>query len=167
PATAAPPTRSRAAGSFEWDLGGEPYLAAYAVITQPAGIAMPKWTLVVSEARAAVDAPMAGFRTSFPILALLSLAAALALGLSQIRRQLAPLVALQEGTRRLAANQFDQPVSVSRGDEFGELADSFNAMADQIARQFEQVKFLAFYDNLTGLPNRVSFKRRLESELTE
>jgi diguanylate cyclase (GGDEF)-like protein len=79
---------------------------------------------------------MAGFRTTFPILALLSLAAALLLGLSQIRRHLAPLVALQEGTRRLARHQFDQPVTVPRGDEFGELADSFNAMADQIARQF-------------------------------
>ena len=128
--------RRRAAGTFEWRNDEEPYLAAYSVIGQPPDIATPRWTLVVSEARAAVEAPMAGFRTTFPILALLSLAAALLLGLSQLRRHLAPLVALQEGTRRLAGHQFDQPVTVSSGDEFGELADSFNAMADQIARQF-------------------------------
>ena len=126
----------RKAGTFEWQLGEEPYLAAWSVIGRSPEIGMPRWMLVVSEARAAVDAPMAGFRTTFPILALLSLAAALVLGLSQIRRHLAPLVALQEGTRRLAGHQFDQPVRVRSGDEFGELADSFNAMADQIARQF-------------------------------
>jgi diguanylate cyclase (GGDEF)-like protein len=136
PDAATLPSRSRVAGTFEWELGGEPYLAAYSVITGPTGMVMPRWTLVVSEARAAVDAPMAGFRTTFPILALLSLAAALVLGLSQIRRQLAPLVALQEGTRRLAGQQFDQPVTVPSGDEFGELAESFNTMADTIARQF-------------------------------
>jgi hypothetical protein len=84
--------RRRAAGTFEWSNGKEPYLAAYSVIGQPPDIATPRWTLVVSEARAAVEAPMAGFRTTFPILALLSLAAALLLGLSQIRRHLAPLV---------------------------------------------------------------------------
>ena len=88
-----------AAGTFEWQLGEEPYLAAWSVITPPANLAMPPWILVVSEARAAVDAPMAGFRTTFPILALVSLGAALLLGLSQIRRQLSPLVALQEGYR--------------------------------------------------------------------
>ena len=126
----------RSAGTFEWELGEEPYLAAWSVIGQSPEIGMPRWALVVSEARAAVDAPMAGFRITFPILALLSLAAALVLGLSQIRRHLAPLVALQEGTRRLAGHQFDQPVTVTSDDEFGELADSFNAMADQIARQF-------------------------------
>ena len=136
PAPENPPARSRPAGTFEWELGSKPYLAAYSVISQPAGMVLPQWTLVVSEARAAVDAPMAGFRTTFPILVLLSLGAALVLGLSQIRRQLAPLVALQEGTRRLAGNQFDQPVAVSRGDEFGDLAESFNTMADKIARQF-------------------------------
>ena len=125
-----------AAGTFEWRLGDEPYLAAYSVIAQPPGIATPGWKLIVSEAQAAVMAPMAGFRRTFPIVALLSLAAALLLSLSQLRRQLAPLVALQEGTRRLARQQFDQPVTVSSGDEFGELAESFNAMADKIAGHF-------------------------------
>jgi diguanylate cyclase (GGDEF)-like protein len=126
----------RPEGTFEWRLGDAPYLAAYSMIRQPPGIATPRWNLVVSESIAAVEAPMAGFRMTFPILALLALAVALVLGLSQIRRLLEPLVALQEGTRRLADHHFDQPVTVAGGDEFGELADSFNAMADQIARQF-------------------------------
>jgi diguanylate cyclase (GGDEF)-like protein len=39
------------------------------------------------------------------------------------------------------------------------------ALALANARMVEQIRLLAFYDNLTGLPNRVSFRRRLESEL--
>jgi diguanylate cyclase (GGDEF)-like protein len=123
-------------GTFEWKIGDVPYLAVYSPIGEPAGIMTPRWTLVLSEARAAVDAPMLEFRHTFPLVALLSLGVALLLGLSQLRRNLAPLVALQEGTRRLANQQFDQPVIVSSQDEFAELADSFNAMADTISRQF-------------------------------
>jgi diguanylate cyclase (GGDEF)-like protein len=125
------------AGTFEWQIGGAPYLAAYLPIGEPAGMAIPRWTLVLSEARAAVDAPMVEFRRTFPFVALLSLCVALLLTLRQLRRNLAPLIALQEGTRRLANQQFDQPVAVSSRDEFAELADSFNAMAEKMARQFE------------------------------
>ena len=136
PATVRDGLSSPKAGTFEWQIGGAPYLAAYLPIGQPAGMAIPRWTLVLSEARAAVDAPMVEFRRTFPFVAILSLCVALLLSLRQLRRNLAPLVALQEGTRRLANQQFDQPVTVSSRDEFAELADSFNAMAEKMARQF-------------------------------
>ncbi len=126
-----------ASGRFEWTIAGLPYLGAYTRIQAPAGLTAPRWTLVLSEDRAAVEAPMAEFRRTFPIVALLSILVALLLGMSQLRRKVAPLVALQEGTRRLANQQFDQPVTVSSGDEFSELADSFNTMSDRIARQFQ------------------------------
>ena len=35
------------------------------------------------------------------------------------------------------------------------------------ARMIDQIRFLAYYDSLTGLPNRVSFKRRLVEELEQ
>jgi diguanylate cyclase (GGDEF)-like protein len=128
-----------ASGTFEWNIGPSPYLAAYTRVLAPAGMTIPRWTLVLSEDRAAVEAPMAEFRRTFPYVALLSLCVALLLGMSQLRRKVAPLVALQEGTRRLANQQFDQPVTVSSGDEFSELADSFNTMSDRIARQFQSL----------------------------
>ena len=71
----------------------------------------PAWILVLSEGRAAAVAPMAQFRRTFPWVALASLGAALLLTLGLLRRHLAPLHALQEGTRRLANQQFDKPVS--------------------------------------------------------
>jgi hypothetical protein len=89
-------------GTFEWDVANESYLAAYSPIVTPEGIANPPWMLVLSEGRTAVVAPMAQFRRTFPWVALASLGAALLLTLGLLRRHLAPLHALQEGTQRLA-----------------------------------------------------------------
>jgi HAMP domain-containing protein len=124
------------AGTFDWEVDDVEYLAAYAPLADMPELAVPLWTLIVSEARDAVVAPMDDFKRTFPVVIALSLLAALVLSLSQLRRSLAPLEALQEGTRRLAARQFDQPVAVSSRDEFAEVAASFNAMTDQIQRQF-------------------------------
>jgi len=140
------PGSGAGSGRFEWEISGKPYLAAYTRVQAPAGLAAPRWTLVLSENRAAAEAPMARFRHNFPLVALLSLAVALFLGMSQLRRKLAPLLALQEGTRRLANQQFDEPVAVSSGDEFSELADSFNAMSDRIARHFQALATAAETD---------------------
>jgi diguanylate cyclase (GGDEF)-like protein len=134
------------AGTFEWHIADVPYLAAYAPIAAPDGVADPSWVLVLSEGRAAAVAPMAQFRKTFPWVALASLGAALLLTLALLRRHLAPLHALQDGTRRLANQQFDKPVEVSSRDEFAELAESFNAMADKIARQFKALEAAAETD---------------------
>lgn len=49
-----------------------------------------------------------------------------------LRSALAPLKALNETTKRMARNMYDQRVEVMRDDEIGELAESFNAMADAV-----------------------------------
>jgi methyl-accepting chemotaxis protein len=57
-------------------------------------------------------------------------------------------------------------------DEFGKLSKAFNKMAGKIAdsrqeifSQTEEIKRLAYYDHLTGLPNRNAFLGKLEQEL--
>ena len=137
---------SDSTGTFEWDVADESYLAAYSPIAAPEGIANLSWTLVLSEGRAAAVAPMAQFRRTFPWVALASLGAALLLTLGLLRRHLAPLHALQEGTQRLANQQFDEPVKISSSDEFADLAESFNKMAERIARQFKSLAAAAEAD---------------------
>jgi HAMP domain-containing protein len=96
----------------------------------------PKWIVVLCESKAHVLAPMARFKQIFPLVVLLALWVVLLLSISQIRRNLVPLERLQEGTKRIAARDFDSRVKVTSGDEFQELAESFNAMATRLGKQF-------------------------------
>jgi putative nucleotidyltransferase with HDIG domain len=59
---------------------------------------------------------------------------------SQVRRTLRPLTALMDGTRRLAARNFDAPLHVKSGDEFEDLANAFNWLTTDLKRQFEQLE---------------------------
>jgi nitrogen fixation/metabolism regulation signal transduction histidine kinase len=70
----------------------------------------------------------------------------LLLSVSQIRKSLVPLEKLQEGTERLAKRDFDSRVTVTSGDEFEELATSFNSMAHQLGRQFRELSAMGEID---------------------
>lgn len=65
----------------------------------------------------------------------LAVLAAGALGLLFARRILGPVRALTSAARRLGAGDFDQRVPVRSQDELGELAATFNTMAEAIGRQ--------------------------------
>ena len=133
-------------GHFDWRIDGTAHLAAFAPVAGSEEVAAPPWTLVISESRAAVVAPMDDFRRTFPLAIALALGAAVVLSVSQLRRSLAPLDALYSGTKRVADGQFDQPVMVSSQDEFADVAASFNAMSDRIRRQFAAIATTAEID---------------------
>jgi signal transduction histidine kinase len=59
---------------------------------------------------------------------------AILLTLALSRRVLGPIEALTGAVRRLAAGDMSQRVAVRSGDEIGELATSFNAMAEALER---------------------------------
>jgi len=61
------PPLSTPTGHFDWDIDGKAYLAAFAPIGGTEEVLAPAWTLVISEARQAVVAPMDDFRRSFPL----------------------------------------------------------------------------------------------------
>jgi nitrogen fixation/metabolism regulation signal transduction histidine kinase len=54
----------------------------------------------------------------------------------QIRRSVAPLAVLKEGTRRISGGDFDSRVAIGSGDEFEDLGQSFNTMANHLGREF-------------------------------
>jgi signal transduction histidine kinase len=66
-----------------------------------------------------------------------ALLAALALTASLVRRVLAPVETLTAGVRALADGRLDARVPAARSDEVGELARSFNAMAEALERNEE------------------------------
>jgi PAS domain S-box-containing protein len=115
-----------------WRQAGADYLAVPWDLFLRSHFAAPPLTIAVSEPAAAVLASLTGFRRTFPLVVGLTVLFALALGYTLIRRSTEPLAQLQEGTRRIAALDFSQPVRVQSGDEFETLADSFNAMAGRV-----------------------------------
>ena len=127
----------RTAGFFEWNDGHQDYLAAYWSLFLRYAFGMSKWTVVLNQAKADVVSPIADFKRTFFLGILLTVWLVLLVSISQIRKSLTPLDRLQEGTRRLARGDLDARVEVKSGDEFEELASSFNGMAGQIGRQFD------------------------------
>jgi HAMP domain-containing protein len=123
-------------GQFEWRHGEKEYVGSYLSLYMEKEFHLPKWVVVLCESKDHVLAPMARFKQIFPLVVLLALWVVLLLSISQIRRNLVPLERLQEGTKRIAARDFSSRVKVNSGDEFQELAESFNAMASRLGKQF-------------------------------
>jgi putative nucleotidyltransferase with HDIG domain len=133
-------------GRFEWKYGDTEYLAGFWSIFLKAKFLHPKWTVVLSESKDDIFAPVAYFKKIFPLIILLSLWVVLLLSVIQIRRTMLPLEKLKDGTQRIAMRDFDSRVTVTSGDEFEELGASFNDMARQLGRQFNALTTMAEID---------------------
>ena len=78
---------------------------------------------------------------------------------------LEPASLLRESANQVAAGNLAHRVQVVRHDEIGDLAVSFNAMAEAIAESHQSLTRQANHDSLTGLPNRSSFRTRAAASL--
>jgi signal transduction histidine kinase/ActR/RegA family two-component response regulator/HAMP domain-containing protein len=126
----------RAAGHFEWRARDGDYLATHRALFLQASMAVPRWTIVLSQPKADVFAPIATFKRIFALVIVLTLLTIVLLSGRQIRRSLTPLAELKEGARRLAMGDLGTRVEVASRDEFAEVATAFNNMAAQLGRQF-------------------------------
>ncbi|HST08778.1 MAG TPA: HD domain-containing phosphohydrolase, partial [Terriglobales bacterium] len=134
------PAFDHASGLYQWRSGNSQSNAAFwKLLIGPMFLQEP-WTVVVSQPRAASMAAMAQFRRSFPLVILLALWIVLFVSMVQVRRTLVPLERLQQGTQKIGAGEFNSRVEVNSGDEFEDLASSFNSMASQLGRQFHALK---------------------------
>jgi diguanylate cyclase (GGDEF)-like protein len=80
---------------------------------------------------------------------------------------LRPVGELRLSANKLAAGDLVHRVPVARDDEFGDLACSFNAMADAIAGSQLSLTRQATEDSLTALTNRAGFRARVEHALAK
>jgi diguanylate cyclase (GGDEF)-like protein len=79
---------------------------------------------------------------------------------------LRPIHKLEAGAVRIKEGDYDQPVGVQSRDEFGALADSFNAMMDEVRKDRRLLNYQANFDSLTGLPNRFMAMEQLRGEIS-
>ena len=77
-----------------------------------------------------------------------------------------PLNALVADTERLGRGDYSQPVvDLGQHDEVGNLARSFDRMRQNIQASQAEIRQLAYWDRLTGLPNRAAFREILQALL--
>ncbi|WP_293775603.1 EAL domain-containing protein [uncultured Oxalicibacterium sp.] len=77
-----------------------------------------------------------------------------------------PIKELTSLAQALEKGRFNVSVAgTTRGDEVGSLARAFDSMRSSIATQQEEIRRLAYWDRLTGLPNREQFRLALEQAI--
>ena len=79
---------------------------------------------------------------------------------------LQPVSGLRTSANLLARGDLTQRVAVGRDDELGDLARSFNAMAEAVADSQQVLTRQANHDSLTGLANRAAFRSRVRDALS-
>jgi putative nucleotidyltransferase with HDIG domain len=147
-------------GQFEFVHKNEKRLASYRKIFLNQQFIADVWTIVLSQSKADVLAPMSYFKTIFPPVVLMSLWVVMLFSIYSIRKSLVPLERLKEGTQQIAMRNFDCRVNIKSGDEFEELAMDFNEMADQLDRQFKTLNTMSEIDRaiLSSLDTKIIVK---------
>lgn len=139
-------------------LGGEEYE------TRVLPLAAELDTPVVAVLQLSLDEAMAPFRRlRLLLIALTGAGLLVSLGGSIVlaRRVTQPVNALVEGARRIELGDYGHEMQAAQGDELGRLATAFNHMSRGIAEREGRIRFLAYHDDLTGLPNRLSLEEHL------
>lgn len=147
-------------GQFESVHENERYLASYRRIFIGRLFLADAWTVVLSQLKADVLAPMSDFKNIFPAIVLLALWVVLILSIYHIRKSLVPLELLKKGTHRIAMKNFESQVNLNSGDEFEELAREFNKMAAELNSQFKTLEAKSEIDRaiLSSLDTKVIVK---------
>ncbi len=84
------------------------------------------------------------------------------------RRVTTPLRSLVHATERLGRGKYDTPMEhTDRRDEIGGLAKAFDRMRINIGAQQAEIRQLAYWDRLTGLPNRARFRDAVQQAIEQ
>ncbi len=155
------------AGMFEAELDGEHLRGRLQPLLQQGDTQL---ALVLLRSFDAAIAPYRQLQLTLLALTLLGVAVFALGSVLTARRISGPLRALAAAARRLGRGDYETPVAApARRDvaEVRELAHAVETMRTDIRAREEEVHRLAFWDPLTGLPNREQFSQRLSARLAE
>ena len=108
------------------------------------------------------DEVVAPFRRAQFALAWITALGVLLFGIGSVflaRKVTTPLRSLVSATEKLGKGDYTTPMDHQhRSDEIGGLAQAFDQMRVSIGAQQSEIRRLAYWDQLTGLPNRARFR---------
>ena len=125
-------SKSVGAGTLEYDFKGKTYLTGYWRLFLKHHFFLHDWTVVMSQSRSTVLAPVAYFKKFFFLFALLTFLVVCLLSVVLIRKSLVPIEILRKGTEKIAEGEFGIEVEIRSGDEFESLARDFNEMSRKL-----------------------------------
>ncbi|MHC1743279.1 MAG: HD domain-containing phosphohydrolase [Syntrophobacteraceae bacterium] len=131
---------------FDWEQDGIQYLASYWSVFMRSGFECPNWTVVLCQSKKEIFAPLNDFKLIFSLVTFLSLLIVAFLSMYYIRQTLGPLETLKEGINQISKKDFTTRIRVSSGDEFEEVAATFNEMTAQLGRQFHAISTMSEID---------------------
>ncbi|NNG47598.1 MAG: HAMP domain-containing protein, partial [Deltaproteobacteria bacterium] len=148
------------AGQFEWTGGSDTVLVNYRSIFMQGPYLSGNWTIVVRQSRADAFVAVATFTRTFVLIILLTLLVVSLLGIHHIRKNLDPLGKLRKGTQKIGEGNFGDRIEIASGDEFEELAQSFNIMAERLRIQFD-----ALADANLKMEREITERKQVEEQL--
>jgi signal transduction histidine kinase len=98
------------------------------------------WTVIVEQPTSEAYATATELRRQLMAAISIALLVMIAVGFVFGRSFINPILMLKRGTQGLAAGHLETRVDIRTGDEFGELGDAFNTMADRLVELQENVK---------------------------
>ncbi len=117
---------------FQLEVGAESHLATTWPLFLGGTIDAEDWQVGMSRSRDAVLRPLKDFESMFPLVAVATVALVSLLTLVQLRRTLVPLDALSRFATEVAGGNLAARVSIESRDEFHDLGETFNRMAEEI-----------------------------------
>ncbi|MDQ2778744.1 MAG: EAL domain-containing protein [Pseudomonadota bacterium] len=117
---------------------------------------------------AEAEAPYRKLQASLAVLAAAGLLLAGFASVLTARRVTTPLRSLVLASERLGRGEYGQALlDTEREDEIGDLARSFDHMRGNIAQHQAEIQQLAYWDRLTGLPNRARFRDSVQRAIAQ
>ncbi len=144
-------------GPLQWTQAGTVFTGRYRRAYLRQQFRSDWWTLIVAESDQLALAPLAKFRVNFFKVIVLTLLFVLLLAAVQVSRSLEPLAELKKGTMSIAAKDFTARVRIHSGDEFEDLASSFNDMAERVGGLVDELETLS-WSTITTLARTIDAK---------
>ena len=134
---------------------------AVPIAVQPGASAHAVLQRSIDEARA----PYAPLQATLLVLTLVGLVVSAFGSVAVARRISRPLAILSAAAERLGAGDHAIAVPALPDDEVGRLARTFDTMRERLAEREARITRLAYFDSLTGLPNRISCAQQLQTAI--
>ena len=133
---------------FFWENNGVEYTAFTWPVFLENAFGTGDWTVIFSFPSKIISQPLFEFRNILISIVALSFLFVAYLGSRLAHKNIGALKKIKAGTERLSEGDFQTKVIISSGDEYEELAASFNDMANRLDKQFTSLQILSEVDRI-------------------